>query len=44
MEKLGGTGGLVALDKDGDTVVFNTAGMYQASIDKDGKREVMIYK
>jgi L-asparaginase / beta-aspartyl-peptidase len=40
---LGGDGGLIALDKDGNfTMPFNTPGMYRASI-KDGKVTVEIY-
>lgn len=41
---LGGDGGLIALDKDGNfTMPFNTAGMYRGYI-KDGKVVVKIYK
>lgn len=43
--KMGGTGGLIALDKNGKMAMpFNTAGMYRASITKEGKVEVLIYK
>ena len=42
---LGGTGGVVALDKDGNMQFeFNTAGMYRASMDDDGNLVVKIYK
>lgn len=42
---LGGDGGLIALDKDGNvSMPFNTAGMYRGTISKDGKIEVFIYK
>ncbi len=42
---LGGDGGLIALDKNGNmTMPFNTAGMYRGAITKDGKIEVYIYK
>lgn len=43
--KLGGDGGLVALDKDGNiTMPFNTEGMYRGAVTADGKIEVQIYK
>ena len=43
--KLGGTGGLIAIDKDGNTTLpFNTNGMYRGSIDLAGKSMVEIYK
>ncbi|MBC7654977.1 MAG: isoaspartyl peptidase/L-asparaginase [Oligoflexus sp.] len=43
--KMGGNGGLIALDKNGKMAMpFNTAGMYRASITKDGKIEILIYK
>jgi len=42
---LGGDGGLIALDKEGNiTMPFNTEGMYRGSITKDGKIEILIYK
>lgn len=42
---LGGDGGIIALDKNGNIVMeFNTAGMYRASIDTYGKLTVGIYK
>lgn len=45
VEKLGGDGGLIALDKNGNvTMPFNTAGMYRGTVTSDGKIEVMIYK
>ena len=41
---LGGDGGLIALDKDGNfTMPFNTEGMYRGW-KKAGKSEVLIYK
>ncbi|WP_291945958.1 isoaspartyl peptidase/L-asparaginase family protein [Chitinophaga sp.] len=43
--KLGGDGGLIAIDKDGNIAMpFNTAGMYRGSVTADGKIEVSIYK
>jgi len=43
--KMGGNGGLIALDKQGNmTMPFNTEGMYRGAITADGKIEVSIYK
>ncbi len=45
MEKLGGDGGLIALDNKGNvTMPFNTAGMYRGTVTADGKIEVNIYR
>lgn len=45
LTKLGGDGGIVAMDKNGNiSMEFNTAGMYRASIDKKGKITIAIYK
>lgn len=45
LTKLGGEGGIVAMDKNGNiSMEFNTAGMYRASIDKKGKITIAIYK
>lgn len=45
LTKLGGTGGVVALDKNGNmSFEFNTAGMYRASMDEKGNLIVKIYK
>lgn len=42
--EMGGDGGLIALDKDGNVAMpFNTAGMYRGTVTKDGKIEVKIY-
>ncbi|NEU10050.1 isoaspartyl peptidase/L-asparaginase [Flavihumibacter sp. R14] len=42
---LGGDGGLIALDRDGNVAMpFNTAGMYRGTVTSDGKIEVFIYK
>ncbi len=44
-KKLGGTGGLIALDKDGNYAMpFNTSGMYRGKVGSDGKVSVEIYK
>lgn len=43
--RLGGTGGLIAMDKDGNiTTPFNTSGMYRAYIDTQGRMVIEIYK
>lgn len=45
LTKLGGTGGIVALDKNGNMQFeFNTAGMYRASMNDKGELTVKIYK
>lgn len=45
LSELGGTGGIVALDKNGNmSFEFNTAGMYRASMNDKGKLVVKIYK
>ncbi len=43
--KLGGTGGLIALDRRGNfTMPFNTSGMYRGHVGPDGQPHVLIYK
>ena len=43
--KLGGDGGMIALDKNGNmSMPFNTEGMYRGAVTKDGKIEIYIYK
>lgn len=45
MGKLGGDGGLIALDKNGHVAMeFNTAGMYRGTVTEDGKISVEIYE
>ncbi len=45
LTKLGGTGGIIAVDKNGNMVFeFNTAGMYRASMNAEGEVDVKIYK
>ena len=45
IEKMGGDGGLIALDKDGNIAMpFNTAGMYRGAITQNGEIEIEIYK
>lgn len=42
---LGGDGGIVAIDKDGNvTMEFNTAGMYRAHMNADGELVIGIYE
>ena len=42
--KLGGTGGLIALDRKGNVAMpFNTSGMYRGRVGSDGKVTVEIY-
>jgi L-asparaginase / beta-aspartyl-peptidase len=43
--ELGGTGGLIAIDKNGNMALpFNTSGMYRGYVDSSGKIVVDIYK
>jgi len=43
--KLGGSGGLIAIDRQGNvTLPFNTSGMYRGYVDPNGKFVVEIYK
>ena len=43
--KMGGDGGLIAMDKEGHVAMpFNTEGMYRGTVTGDGKTEVQIYK
>ena len=45
LQKLGGDGGIIALDKNGNIAIsFNSEGMYRAYIDANGKPVVEIYK
>ncbi|MGZ5189139.1 MAG: isoaspartyl peptidase/L-asparaginase family protein [Kaistella sp.] len=45
IEEMGGDGGLIALDRDGNIAMpFNTAGMYRGAITENGEIEVEIYK
>ena len=42
---LGGTGGLIAIDRDGNIALpFNTTGMYRGYVDVHGQRLVAIYR
>lgn len=43
--RLGGTGGLIAIDKDGNFAMpFNTSGMYRGVVGADGKISTEIYR
>jgi beta-aspartyl-peptidase (threonine type) len=43
--RLGGDGGVIALDRQGNfEMTFNTSGMYRGSIQKKGEAQVFIYK
>jgi beta-aspartyl-peptidase (threonine type) len=45
VKQLGGTGGLIAIDRQGNvTLPFNTNGMYRGYVDPTGKFVVEIYK
>lgn len=45
LPKLGGSGGVIAVDAKGNfTMPFNTEGMYRGFVKEDGKVEVFIYK
>jgi beta-aspartyl-peptidase (threonine type) len=45
LTKIGGDGGVIAIDKNGNMVFeFNTAGMYRASMNDKGELSVKIYK
>lgn len=45
LPELGGTGGIVAIDKDGNVAMeFNTAGMYRAHMNVEGELIIKIYK
>jgi beta-aspartyl-peptidase (threonine type) len=45
LQKLGGDGGIIGLDKFGNIAIsFNSEGMYRAYIDASGKPVVQIYK
>jgi L-asparaginase / beta-aspartyl-peptidase len=45
VKQLGGTGGLIAIDRKGDIALpFNTNGMYRGYVDPDGKFVIEIYR
>lgn len=45
IDKMGGDGGIITLNKDGKVAMeFNTSGMYRGVVDENGKISVFIYK
>ena len=45
VKALGGTGGLIAIDRDGNIALpFNTTGMYRGYVDVDDQRLIAIYR
>ncbi len=45
LKALGGTGGIIAIDHEGNVVTeFNTAGMYRAHMNAEGELVIKIYK
>ena len=45
LEALGGTGGVIAIDKNGNIAMpFNTEGMYRGYVDKNGEMVIKIFK
>lgn len=45
LTKLGGTGGIVSIDRNGNVAMeFNTAGMYRAHMNAAGELDIKIYK
>lgn len=45
IEKLGGDGGMIALDKNGNVAMtFNTKGMYRGTVTEDGEISIEIYE
>lgn len=45
VKSLGGDGGVIAIDKDGNySLQYNTSGMFRGAIGKDGKIEVKIWE
>ena len=44
LTKMGGTGGIIAIDKNGNTAMeFNTAGMYRATMNAKGELNIAIF-
>jgi L-asparaginase / beta-aspartyl-peptidase len=45
VEALGGTGGLIAVDREGNIALpFNTTGMYRGSVDAEGRSFIGLYR
>ena len=42
---IGGDGGMIGIDKNSNiSMEFNTPGMYRAFVNKDGKKEILLYE
>ena len=42
---IGGDGGMIGIDKNSNIVMdFNTPGMYRAYVNKDGQKQILLYK
>ena len=45
IEKIGGDGGMIGIDKNSNiSMEFNTPGMYRAYVNKNGKKEILLYE
>ena len=45
LKKIGGDGGLIAVDRQGNLAMpFNTEGMYRGSVQENGNKMILIYK
>lgn len=45
LAEMGGTGGVIGLDSDGNiSMIFNTSGMFRGYIDRNGNKEILLYK
>ena len=45
IEGIGGDGGMIGIDKNSNIVMdFNTPGMYRAYVNKDGQKQILLYK
>ena len=43
--EIGGDGGMIGIDKNSNiSMEFNTPGMYRAYVNKDGKKEILLYE
>ena len=43
--EIGGDGGMIGIDKNSNiSMEFNTPGMYRAYVDKNGKKEILLYE
>ena len=43
--EIGGDGGMIGIDKNSNIVMdFNTPGMYRAYVNKDGQKQILLYK